>query len=236
MKNTTTIFDILQTFLTEEEVKKVSESLRYVDTARRFTLYDLIKFFIAAATNEYKSYRHGVENMEFAGLTPVDYSTISKKATDVNYEICKTLFEIIVSKCNRSIRRILKLPKQLAAVDSTTITVGENRVETGLESIAVTWYLCTRPFPKVIATAPTRQQLYDVLWAEISKKKDGGLLQELLSNLKTCRDFMKIICSLLLMKLLVFPIQLWKLYSVPFQDMKINFLCVETPQGLRVLC
>ena len=48
--NTTTIFDILQTSLTEEEVKKVSESLGYVDTARRFTLYDLIKFFIAAAT------------------------------------------------------------------------------------------------------------------------------------------------------------------------------------------
>ena len=64
MKNITTIFDIFQTFLTNEEVKKVSESLGYVDTARKFTLYDLIKFFIAAATNEYKSYRHGVENME----------------------------------------------------------------------------------------------------------------------------------------------------------------------------
>ena len=129
MKNTTTIFDILQTFLTEEEVKKVSESLGYVDTARKFTLYDLIKFFIAAAANGYKSYRHGIENMELVGLAYVDYSTISKKAADVNYEICKTLFEIIVSKCNRQIRRILKLPKQLIAVDSTTVTVGENRLK-----------------------------------------------------------------------------------------------------------
>ena len=82
MKNTTTIFDIFQTFLTEEEVKKVSESLGYVDTARKFTIYDLIKFFIAAATDEYKSYRHGIENMESAGLRPVDYSTISKKAPE----------------------------------------------------------------------------------------------------------------------------------------------------------
>lgn len=129
MKNITTIFDIFQTFLTTEEVKKVSESLGYVDTARKFTLYDLIKFFIAAATNEYKSYRHGVENMENAGLMPVDYSTISKKATDVNYKISKTLFEIIMSKCNRKMRRILNLPKQLVAVDSTTVTVGENRLK-----------------------------------------------------------------------------------------------------------
>ncbi|MBC2402427.1 IS4 family transposase [Clostridium saccharobutylicum] len=97
--------------------------------SRKFTLYDLVKFFIAAATNEYKSYRHGVENMEADGLTLVDYSTISKKATDVNYEISKTLFEIIISKCNRQMRRILNLPKQLVAIDSTTVTVGENRLK-----------------------------------------------------------------------------------------------------------
>jgi len=129
MKNTTTIFDIFQTFLTTEEVKKVSESLGYIDTARKFTVYDLIKFFIAAATNEYKSYRHGIEEMESVGLRAVDYSTISKKATDVNYNISKALFEIIISKCNRKMRRILNLPKPLIAIDSTTVTVGENRLK-----------------------------------------------------------------------------------------------------------
>ncbi|AVK46944.1 hypothetical protein AXY43_24980 [Clostridium sp. MF28] len=129
MKNTTTIFDIFQTFLSEKEVEKFSEILEYVDTARKFTLYDLIKFFIAAATNEYKSYRDGVEHMESVGLTPVDYSTISKKASKVDYKISKTLFEIIVSKCNRRMRRILNLPKQLIAIDSTTVTVGENRLK-----------------------------------------------------------------------------------------------------------
>ncbi|AGX43641.1 hypothetical protein FHU23_002673 [Clostridium saccharobutylicum] len=67
--------------------------------------------------------------MEADGLTLVDYSTISKKATDVNYEISKTLFEIIISKCNRQMRRILNLPKQLVAIDSTTVTVGENRLK-----------------------------------------------------------------------------------------------------------
>lgn len=44
MKNTTTIFDIFQTFLTAEEVKKVSESLVYINIAKKFTVYDLIKF------------------------------------------------------------------------------------------------------------------------------------------------------------------------------------------------
>jgi hypothetical protein len=110
MKNTTTIFYIFQTFLSDEKVKKVSESLGYIDTVRKFTLYDLVKFFITAATNEYKSYRHSVENMETDVLIFVDYSTISKKATDVSYEISKTLFEILISKCNRQMRRILNLP------------------------------------------------------------------------------------------------------------------------------
>lgn len=38
MKNITTIFE---TFLSEKEVKKFSEILEYVDTARKFTLYKL---------------------------------------------------------------------------------------------------------------------------------------------------------------------------------------------------
>lgn len=63
------------------------------------------------------------------GLTPVDYSTISKKASKVDYEISKTLFEIIISKCNRQMRRILNLPKQLITIDSTTVIVGENRLK-----------------------------------------------------------------------------------------------------------
>ncbi|MEY8000228.1 hypothetical protein AB8U03_08460 [Clostridium sp. Mt-5] len=49
----------------------------------------------------------------------------------------------------------------LAGDPKVSVRSGQGVGKTGLESIAVTWYLCTRPFPKVIATAPTRQQLYD---------------------------------------------------------------------------
>lgn len=55
----------------------------------------------------------------------------------------------------------------LARNPKVSVRSGQGIGKTGVESIAVTWYLCTRPFPKVIATAPTGQQLYDVLWAEI---------------------------------------------------------------------
>lgn len=73
----------------------------------------------------------------------------------------------------------------LAKSPKVSVRSGQGVGKTGLESIVVTWYLCTRPFPKVIATAPTRQQLYDVLWAEISKWLSGSMVENLLQWTKT---------------------------------------------------
>ncbi|RXM79589.1 terminase B [Clostridium tetani] len=73
----------------------------------------------------------------------------------------------------------------LAGYPKVSVRSGQGVGKTGLESIAVTWYLCTRPFPKVIATAPTRQQLYDVLWAEISKWLATSKIDNLLQWTKT---------------------------------------------------
>ncbi|MEK4698146.1 hypothetical protein MKX47_00945 [Solibacillus sp. FSL R7-0668] len=42
--------------------------------------------------------------------------------------IVKRIFEVIISRLNRSARRTLKLKKELLAIDSTTITVGKNRL------------------------------------------------------------------------------------------------------------
>lgn len=41
--------------------------------------------------------------------------------------------------------------------------------KTALESWVILWFLFTRPFPKIPCTAPTQQQLLDILWPEISK-------------------------------------------------------------------
>ncbi len=41
--------------------------------------------------------------------------------------------------------------------------------KTALEAWELLWFLFTRPFPKVPCTAPTRQQLFDILWPEAAK-------------------------------------------------------------------
>ena len=38
-----------------------------------------------------------------------------------------------------------------------------------IESWAILWFLVTRPYPKILCTAPTAHQLHDILWAEASK-------------------------------------------------------------------
>lgn len=51
----------------------------------------------------------------------------------------------------------------------TSVRSGHGVGKSAVESWAVIWFLCTRPFPKIPCTAPTQHQLYDILWAEISK-------------------------------------------------------------------
>ncbi|HCU2780926.1 TPA: DEAD/DEAH box helicase family protein [Clostridioides difficile] len=73
----------------------------------------------------------------------------------------------------------------LVQTPKVSIRSGQGVGKTGLESIATVWYLSTRPFPKVVATAPTRQQLYDVLWAEIAKWLSNSKVEKLLEWTKT---------------------------------------------------
>ncbi|MFC4545962.1 transposase [Paenactinomyces guangxiensis] len=59
-------------------------------------------------------------------LVAVDYSTLSKKASEVPYSFFKELFHLFLGKCNRSTLRKLDLP--ILATDSTTMTVGVGRL------------------------------------------------------------------------------------------------------------
>ena len=43
--------------------------------------------------------------------------------------------------------------------------------KSALESWIIWWYISTRPYPKILCTAPTKHQLHDILWAEVSKWK-----------------------------------------------------------------
>ena len=53
--------------------------------------------------------------------------------------------------------------------EAVTIASGHGCGKSAVESWAVLHYMCCRPFPKVPCTAPTKHQLYDILWAELSK-------------------------------------------------------------------
>jgi phage terminase large subunit len=78
-----------------------------------------------------------------------------------------------------------KVLQDLAEYPRVSVRSGQGVGKTALESWAVIWFLCCRPFPKVVCTAPTKQQLYDVLWAEIAKWMEKSLVKEILKWTKT---------------------------------------------------
>lgn len=74
----------------------------------------------------------------------------------------------------------------LAENPKVAIKSGQGVGKTGMEAVALLWFLACFPYPRVVATAPTKQQLHDVLWSEVSKWQERSpLLQEALKWTKT---------------------------------------------------
>ena len=79
-----------------------------------------------------------------------------------------------------------KVFMDIAKKPRVSVRSGHGVGKTGTESILLLWFLTCFKFPKIIATAPTRQQLNDILWAEVCKwQSRSPLLQELLKWTKT---------------------------------------------------
>lgn len=78
-----------------------------------------------------------------------------------------------------------KVLMDLAQNPKVTVRSGQGVGKTGLESVTVLWFLCCRPNPKVICTAPTKEQLFTVLWAEIAKWLERSEVKNLLKWTKT---------------------------------------------------
>lgn len=53
--------------------------------------------------------------------------------------------------------------------DSVSVKSGHGCGKSGVESVTVLHYMSCRTFPKIPCTSPSKHQLYDVLWAELSK-------------------------------------------------------------------
>lgn len=73
----------------------------------------------------------------------------------------------------------------LAKYSKVSVRSGQGVGKTALEAGAILWFLTCRPYAKVIATAPTMKQLYDVLWAEVAKWLNNSLIKDLLKWTKT---------------------------------------------------
>lgn len=78
-----------------------------------------------------------------------------------------------------------KVLYDLANHPRVSVRSGQGVGKTALEAGAIIWYLVCRPYAKVVATAPTMQQLYDVLWAEIAKWLNRSLVKDYLKWTKT---------------------------------------------------
>jgi len=87
MKQFNIISKLLSTLISPEELMEIVEKHQYEDVARKFHVEDLLDFFVAAALEKWAGFRDGTDVMASIGLSPVNYSTVSKKAADVPYEI-----------------------------------------------------------------------------------------------------------------------------------------------------
>ncbi len=74
----------------------------------------------------------------------------------------------------------------LAENPKVAIKSGQGVGKTSLEAVALLWFLTCFPYTRIVATAPTKQQLHDVLWSEVAKWQDRSpLLKNILKWTKT---------------------------------------------------
>ena len=80
----------------------------------------------------------------------------------------------------------IKVARDVAEHPRVTVRSGQGVGKTGLEAALVLWFLSCFPYARVVCTAPTKQQLHDVLWSEIAKwQARSPLLKVLLKWTKT---------------------------------------------------
>lgn len=75
-----------------------------------------------------------------------------------------------------------KILQSVADNPMTSVRSGHGVGKSAVEAWVAIWFLSTRPFPKIPCTAPTQHQLFDILWAEISKwlRNSPGLQNEII--------------------------------------------------------
>ena len=74
----------------------------------------------------------------------------------------------------------------IAEFNRVSVRSGQGVGKTAMEANVLLWFLVMHPYARIVATAPTRQQLHDVLWAEVEKwRANSPLLSTILKWTKT---------------------------------------------------
>lgn len=122
-----TIFNLLQNFISPEDLAEILQEYGFEDVARKCTVDTLLHYLVGAAVFKWESMRDAADRAPSEGLARVNYSTLSKRLKALDFHIIKQILHRIIGRLNRAARRSLRLPKGLLAIDSTTITVGKTR-------------------------------------------------------------------------------------------------------------
>lgn len=61
MNKHTTLPNLMQKIVSDEDIQTITEAVGYHDSSRKFTVRTLIDFFLLAAVHEWKSFRHGAD-------------------------------------------------------------------------------------------------------------------------------------------------------------------------------
>ena len=114
MSKHTTLPNLMQKIVSDEDLQSIIEAVGYHDTSRTFTVRTLVDFFLLAALQEWKSFRHGADVAKMYGLPTFHYSMVSKEAKEVPYDVMKRLFALVVSKMQSPNPPFASLPQSVA--------------------------------------------------------------------------------------------------------------------------
>ncbi|SDI47956.1 transposase [Natribacillus halophilus] len=129
MGQSNTLLDVFKSFVSIEGIKDILCSHDYQEVARDWKGPDHIFFWLLASSEEWQHYRESENKLKCVPeLKAVDRTTLAKKARVIPYEAVKEILELLGSRFNRETRHALDLPVSLGALDSTTMTVGENKL------------------------------------------------------------------------------------------------------------
>lgn len=74
----------------------------------------------------------------------------------------------------------IKVAYDLRDFPRVSVKSGQGVGKTGEEAALLLWFIVCFPYPRIVATAPTKQQLHDVLWSEVDKWMNNSPLLPLI--------------------------------------------------------